>query len=558
MKVLITKTIKRTPVYSKLFQWKHLTIVLTVLGMLFMATSAYSQNIKVKGRVTSDNGQPVARASVVVKGTTNGVTANDNGDFEITAPANGTLVISAVNFTSQEVRINNKQTVDVTMVTLEKTEAEVVVTGYGTTRKKDVTGSVATITGATLKEVPAPNFIAQLKGRTAGVDIVSNSATPGGGGQIRIRGNRSMTRSQGESDQLDAPLLVVDGVPLPPGSSINDINPDDITSVDILKDASATAIYGSRGAGGVILITSKRGRTGKMITSYDGYVGISNILGKLNVFNGAELAKFKTDAALYNRTNWPTSFNTTSYALTAPEQAALAAGVSTDWQDLIYQQGVVTSHNLGLSGGNEGTQYVFSGGYYKETGIIPHQNYERYSSRISLDHQINNRIKVGATLYNVLSYSNTPGGSGVTSGLVRTTPLASPYNPDGTVNLQPQFGSVDAAAISPLTLKTKASEILAKNRRLASSVNLYGEVKIIEGLRYRFNGNFSYVQNHGDGYSGPGTFVQNNTSQSASSASVNDQEGWTLGYSTLIILYKNICRKAQNRFYRIIRSTKRS
>ena len=516
-------------------------LTLSVAALLFITASAFAQNVRVRGHVSDDKGQPVQKVSVLVKGTTNGVSGDDNGNFEISAPSNGTLVISAVGFATQEVKIGGKQSLTVSLTSLAVTEGEVVVVGYGTQRKKDITGSMATVSGATLKEVPAPNLIAQLKGRTAGVDIVSNNATPGGSGQIRIRGNRTMATSQGSSDLFDAPLIVLDGVPFP--GSINDINPDDIASIDILKDASATAIYGSRGAGGVILITSKRGRSGKVVMNYDGYYGITNILGKLKTFNGAEFAKFKQDAAAYNRTAWPGSAGTTSYALTSAEQTALAAGVSTDWQDLIYQQGFVTSHNLGLNGGTEATQYGASGGYYKETGIIPNQNYERYSLRLTVDHQVNNRIKFGATVFNILSYSNTPGGGGVAGGLVRMTPLANPYNPDGSVNLQPQVGSVDAAFVSPLTLKTRASAILARNRRLATYNTLYTEVKIIEGLRYRLNVGLDYLQNQGDGYSGPGTFVNSNLAQSGSTASVNNGESWTYNIQNLLYYNKTFLQK---------------
>jgi TonB-linked SusC/RagA family outer membrane protein len=506
--------------------------------LVFLTTQVFAQNtIRVKGRVTNETNEPVARASVTVKGTFNGVTANDNGDYEITAPANGTLVISAVNFTQQEVRINNRQTVNVTLESLAKTESEVVVVGYGTQKSKDVTGAVVKLRGETLREVPAPNIIAQLKGRTAGVDIVSNSATPGGSGSIRIRGNRTLATSQGAADQIDAPLVVLDGIPY--SGSINDINTEDVASLEILKDASATAIYGSRGAGGVIIITTKRGKPGKSIMSYDGYHGITSVMDKLNVFNGPEYAQFKADAATYNRTGPGTS----SYLLTAAEQAALAAGISTDWQDLIYKQGFVTSHQLGITGGHEGTQFGLSGGYYKETGIIPNQDYERYSLRATIDQQVNKRIKFGLNTLNTLSYSNTPGGAGVTSGLMRLTPLAAPYNTDGTVNLTPAFGSIDAATISPLTLITKASSILARNRRLRTFNSLYGEVNIINGLKYRINVGLDYSQAAGNGYNGPSTWTNSNTSQANSNANTNNTEAWTYTIENLLLYEKTIKEK---------------
>ena len=520
---------------------KRLLRLIVLFQFLLIANAALAQNITLKGRVLKEDGQPVPSASVLVRGTSNGTTTNENGEFTISAPANAVLVISAVDHATQEVKVNSKTTINITLQTLEKSLGEVIVVGYGTQRAKDVTGSVARVRGETLREVPAPNLIAQLKGRTAGVDIVSNSATPGGGGQIRIRGNRSFAKSSGESDGLDNPLIVLDGIPF--GGSINDINTEDVASIDILKDASATAIYGSRGAGGVILITTKRGRSGKAIMSYDGYHGIISETGKLPVFNGTQYAQFKQDAATYNRSSWPSSAGTTSYLITAAEQAALTAGVSTDWQDLIYKQGFVTSHQLGLSGGGDGTQFGLSGGYYKETGIIPYQDFERYSLRATIDHQVNRRIKIGLNTLNTLSYSNTPGGSGVTSGLVRLTPLASPYNTDGTVNLFPQAGSIDAAAISPLTLKTRHDAILARNRRLRTFNSLYAEIKIIEGLKYRLNVGLDYRQDNGSGYNGASTFTNNNTSQANSNASVVNSDAWTYTIENLLMYEKTIHQK---------------
>src|SRR4030095_14577664 len=222
---------------------KLLAIALFSLMAVLFSFSLYAQNpVRVTGRVVNESGQPVPKVSVIVKGTSNGVTGNDNGDFEINAPSNGTLVISSVGYASKEVAV--QQSIAVSLTSLSGNLNEVIVVGYGTARKRDVTGSVASVNETKLKEGTAPNLIAQLKGRAAGVDIVSNGSTPGSAGQIRIRGNRTLTTSQAASDALDGPLLVVDGIPF--GGSINDLNPDDIANIEILKDASATAIYGSR------------------------------------------------------------------------------------------------------------------------------------------------------------------------------------------------------------------------------------------------------------------------------------------------------------------------
>lgn len=533
MKVSVTQLVHKASTSSAKLLRKSAALAIAALLMVLAAQPLFAQtSIRVKGRVTGEGGTGVPNATVTVKGTSNSTVSDGNGNFEIDAPSSGTLVISSAGYETAEFAINGQTTIN-TALRLSELE-QVVVVGYGTSRKRDVTGAVASVKGDVLREVPAPNLIAQLKGRTAGVDIVSNSSTPGGGGQIRIRGNRSLAKNQSEADGLDNPLLVLDGIPY--GGSINDINPDDIESLEILKDASATAIYGSRGAGGVILLTTKRGRTGKSILGYDAYHGFTNVMDKLRVFTGPELAQFKADAAIYNRT----APGSSSYPLTPAEQDALARGVSTDWQDLIYKTGMITSHQLSVSGGADKTQFGLGAGYFNEKGVIPNQNFERYSLRATIDHRIGNRIKIGLNTINTLSYTNTPGGGGVPGGLVRMTPLADPYNADGSVNLFPQPGHIDAAAVSPLTLLSRADAILAKNRRIRTFNSLYAEVNIFDALKYRLNIGLDFRQDYGGSYNGPGTYTNSNTNQAASNATVSNGEAWTYTIENLLMYEKTI------------------
>ncbi|WP_202628634.1 SusC/RagA family TonB-linked outer membrane protein [Sediminibacterium soli] len=527
-------------------QWLRFCFVLLLAAgvsvLLPAGTLAQAQRKTVTGQVTNEKGEPVSGASVTVKGSNTGTTSDARGAYSLqVAGNNATLVFSFVGYEDKELRVGSGSTVNAQLVPANRELDQVIVVGYGTQRKRDVTGSVISVSEKTLKEVPAPNVIGQLKGRAAGVTIVSNGSTPGAGGSIRIRGNRTLTTSQSGSDALDGPLLVVDGIPF--SGSINDINPEDISSLEILKDASATAIFGSRGSGGVILVSTKRGRSGKAVFTYDAFHGITNIMGKYKVMNGAEYAKFKTDAALYNRSTWPTSAGTSSYFLTGAEQAALAAGVSTNWQDLIYKTGFSTSHVLGLTGGNEGTQYGMSLGYYREDGIIPNQNFQRATLRATIDHKIGSRVRIGLNTLNTLSYSNTPGGGGVPSGLVRLTPLASPYNADGTVNINPAVGSIDAQVVSPLTLITKANSILARNRRLRTFNTLYGEVQIINGLKYRLNIGLSFDASNGSGYNGPLTYTNTATVQSSSNASVTNAEQWNYNIQHLLTYNRTFAQK---------------
>src|SRR5688572_1579133 len=531
---------------------KLLFPALMMLALLFTRSGLNAQNnISVRGKITNEDNQPVQRASITVKGSSAGATADDNGEFVINAPSDGTLVISAINHATLEVAINNNTALEVKLSSLQKTETEVIVVGYGTQRKRDVTGAIVKVNSDVLLQTPSHNVIDQLKGHAAGVSVTSTSAVPGGGSQIRIRGNRTMVANTAPNqvtgstfateaataDQADAPLLVVDGIPY--SGNLNDISPNDIASMEILKDASATAIYGSRGAGGVILITTKKGTSGKVTFNYDAYYGIASVMENLRVFTGPEYAQFKLDAAEGNST----AAGTTGYALSPAEQAALDAGISTDWQDLIYQNGAMTNHNLGIIGGNEKSRFAISLGYFLQEGIIPKQDFERFSIRSTMDHQLSKRIRIGLTTINSVFYQNTPGGSNVTNGLMRLTPLASPYNTDGSVNQFPMAGQTDGQMISPLTLETKEQAILARTRRLRTFNSVYGEVEIIKGLKYRINVGLDYFQDKGDNYSGPGTFVNTSLLQTQSTASVRNTENYQYTIENLLLYERTFNEK---------------
>ena len=515
---------------------------LLVWAMLLLSIASFTATAQtLKGRITTDSGKELPGASILVKGTSIGTVTNNNGEYSLTTlPKNATLVISSIGYVKQEVSVGTKTILDIVLLTDNKELGEVVVVGYGAQKKRDITGAVTSVSSATLKEVPAPNLLNQLKGRAAGVSIVSNGSTPGSQGQIRIRGNRSLTTSSSSGDALDGPLVVVDGIPF---GGLNDLNPDDIASLEILKDASATAIYGSRGAGGVILVTTKRGKTGKPVLSYDGYHGVTNVMGQYNVMNGTEYAKFKEIAALNNHSNWPTSSGTNPYPLTPAESEALAAGISTNWQDLIYKQGYNTSHQLGLQGGTESTQYSLGLGYFNETGIMPNQNFDRTNIRATIDQKIGKFVKIGVNTLNTLSYTNNPGGGGIPSGLVRLTPLASPYNADGTLNINPAIGSIDAAQVTPLTLITKSNAILSNNRALRSFNSLYAEAKIWDGLKYRFNAGLNFSQSSFNGYSGPLTYLNSATVQSSSNADISNTEYWDYNLQHLLYYDKVFAQK---------------
>ncbi len=508
--------------------------VLLLLFSCLLSLMGNAQTRTVKGTVVDENNASLPGATVRGKSGGAAISTDAAGKFSLSIAANETaLLVTYVGYEDQEVALGGQADLIVKLKPSSKNLNELVLVGYGAQRKQDLTGSTASVSAAKLAEVPSVNLVDQLKGRSAGVSVVSNGSTPGSSGQIRIRGNRTIT--SGNNDAQDGPLLVLDGIPYT--GSINDFSPDDIVNIDILKDASATAVYGSRGAGGVILITTKKGRTGKPVVNYNAYVGMASVLDKYPVYDGAGYAQLKADAAKYNAS----APGTSSYGLTPAETAALNAGVSTDWQSLIYQDAVTQSHDLGVSGGSEGTQYSLSAGYYRQDGTVVNQFYNRSQLKATLDQRINDRVKVGLNSINSLQYTRLPGGGGVSSGLVRTTPLASLNNADGTVNLYPFLGGIDAASVSPYTLITKESAIYDQTRRLTTFNSIYGEVNILDGLRYRLNVGLNFRQENGNGYNG--TLVYTNGNASLTNARLNNNEAWNYNIQNLLYYNKTFAEK---------------
>lgn len=536
---------------KKNYKVKNIPMRWGFVALLFLLSplSLLAQTRQLTGNVKdASSNEVLPGVSIQVKGTTRGALTDPSGNFRIEASSKEILVFSFIGYATQEVPVGDKSAINVSLAVGDDIKLdEVVVVGYGTQKKRDITGAVVSVSEATIKEVPAPNLLNALKGRAAGVSIVSNGSTPGSQASIRIRGNRSLTTGNG--DGLDGPLVVVDGIPY---GGLNDINPDDIANIEILKDASATAIYGSRGAGGVILVTTKRGKVGKPVLTYDGYHGVTSIMGKYNVMNGEQYAKFKELSAAYNTQG----AGTTAYPLTEEEKANLAAGVSTDWQDLLYKAGFNTSHQLGLQGGVENTQYGMGIGYFNETGIMPNQNFDRMSIRATLDQKIGKRVKVGLNTINTLTRRNDPAGGGIPTELVRLSPLVKPYNEDGTVNLNPKKGTIEAQAVSPLTLISRGADILSNDRAIRTFNSLYGEVNILDGLKYRFNAGLNFSQSHFNGYGPPNTFVNSGTEQSVSNADIRNTEYWDVNLQHLLYYDKTFAQKHKIGFTALYEITK--
>ncbi|MEJ7914335.1 MAG: carboxypeptidase-like regulatory domain-containing protein [Chitinophagaceae bacterium] len=266
---------------------RHLVAFLVIL--LLLPDGLIAQSIPVTGKITSaKDGNPLGGISVIVKESNSGTVTDEQGNFRLNVPdKNSTLVISYVGFSTQEVNVRNRATIDIILEEADKKLDEVVVIGYGQQKRRDITGAISSVSAKALSEVPVNSPAQALQGRVAGLYAVTQGYRPGSDVTIRIRGNRSFSAG-------NDPLYVLDGIPLTGG--INDINPNDIESMEVLKDASATAIYGSRGANGVIIITTRRGKSSKPVVTYDGYVGVVKPLGRVEILNGEEYAEYKRES----------------------------------------------------------------------------------------------------------------------------------------------------------------------------------------------------------------------------------------------------------------------
>ena len=453
---------------------------------IFTLTSFGQQSVT--GKITSsEDNQGIPGVSVAVKGTNKGTTSDANGNYKIVANGKAKLTFSAIGFISQEVEIGTKSTIDLKMVSDIQSLNEVVVVGYGTQKKSQLTGAISSVSAKQISEMPITNLGQAMQGRVAGVDVSQSGSKPGTVPKILIRGRRSFNAG-------NDPLYVVDGIPLSAG--YEDLNPSDVSSLEILKDATATAIYGARGANGVVLISTKRGaEKGKTTVSYDSYVGVTNALDKIQLFSGAEFAEYIRESrrgvvsgSLYKDANGnpvPSGQIDTfadSKLFEAVELDGISKGRTTDYQSMILKQGFQQNHSIGVQGGNEKTQFYISAGYFQDKGITEGLDFTRTSLRANIDHAVNKSLKVGLSSYMMYSLRNgenlNPYGFTLTQN-----PLGKPYDDNGNLIFAP---TNDALLTNPMAEIIPGAQIdEAKRYRIFNSI--YAEVKVIEGLKYRVN-----------------------------------------------------------------------
>jgi len=449
-------------------------LLLWVLGTLPLLTLAQDRAVTGTVLSTEDNSS-IPGVTIVVKNTSNGTSTDSDGKFSINAGANATLVFSAVGFATQEIAIGNRSVVDVKLGVDLKTLNEVVVVGYGTQKKSQLTGAISSVGAKEIMELPITNARQALQGRAAGVDVTQAGSKPGAGPQIRIRGRRSFNAS-------NDPLFVVDGIPLAGG--IDDINPQDITSMEILKDASSTAIYGARGANGVVIVTTKRGTSGKTQVTFDSYVGTNSGLGTIPVMNGEQFAEFKRESrrAIGQYPLGPATPEADARIFEPVEVESIQQGRSTDYVGGSLRTGIIQSHQVGVSGGTEKTNFNIAGNYFQDKGVIIGQDFTRYTFRINLDHKINNKLRVGTSTLFVFSERNGENFNPL-GGAMQENPLGKPYDDNGNIIFLPTNDGLRTNPFAEIVPGAQTDE--TKRYRIFNSI--YGEWDIAKGLKYRVN-----------------------------------------------------------------------
>ena len=462
------------------------------------AVASVQQTKQATGYVADSQG-PLIGATVMEKGTNNGTVTDFNGFFTLNVKPGATIVVSYVGYVSQEVKAGDNLKINL------KEDGhvvnEVVVIGYGTQRREAVTGSVANIGGEKLNQVAATNAAQALQGRVAGVLMTQTSSKPGAEMQIRIRGQRSLTAS-------NDPLIVLDGIPFM--GQLSDINPADIKSMDILKDASATAIYGSRGANGVIIITTVKGNQGAPAkVTYNGYVSFKKVFHKYPMMDGPTFSKMRQYAGLYQN-SLDESENT-----------------NTDWQDLYYQTGISHNHDLSVAGGTNGGSFSFGAGYYKDESVVPTEGYDRISVRGNFDQKIGKYFRFGLSTNN--SYRKTQGVNNMYA-VLGSSPLSSPYDENGNLKRYNALPADDQIVVTKETVERDKDVWLSENKGIGSYNTLFAELKCpwIEGLTYRVNVGLNIRTSKQGGFTGTG--INNKDANAVNSGSIyeNQTRNWAV------------------------------
>ncbi|MCQ2172665.1 MAG: TonB-dependent receptor [Bacteroidales bacterium] len=476
------------------------------IGLMFLCCmttlSAFAQNVTVKGVVTDQNGETVIGATVAVQNTSIGTVTDIDGAYSLSVDPSATLEFSCMGYTSQLVPVKGRTNIDVVLGDDAQALDAIVVIGYGSARRADVTGSIATMGGDNLREVASGDFTRALSGRIAGVTMTQTNSKPGASMEIRIRGQRSLSAS-------NDPLIVLDGVPFM--GSLSDIATSDIKSMDILKDASSTAIYGSRGANGVILITTYKGVAGQEAkVTFNNYIGFKNAI-KYPMMNSQQ----------YNAMRKLANKFTDKIGFEDPN-------TNTDWQDLLYRTGIVRSHELSVVGGTKKGSYRVGASYYKDEAVIPGQQYDRYAINASVDQRLRDWLKIGFSTNT--NYNRSEGNQHGLYDILQLTPI---------LNAKDAQGNWLERAEMPLDqvyLHTKRNIELNADKWVNESASLgtynTGYVQLdapwVPGLSFKQTASLNYRNNKSGNFTGSGVNNFSKTSDNTAGQGYNQTLNWTL------------------------------
>jgi TonB-linked SusC/RagA family outer membrane protein len=471
-----------TEVLNLLFEGTDITY--KQMGRQIVLSPAFAQQEKkVTGKVTDTNGDPIPGVSVSVKGTTNGTITSVEGTYELSKiEASSTLLFSFVGMANLEIKVEAQNTIDVTLRETSFGVDEVIVVGYGTQKKSDITGSVTSVAKERFSKLPVTNVMNAIEGAVAGVTVSNTSSMPGSSPSVQVRGINSINAST-------SPLIIVDGIPF--AGNINFINPNDIGPMEILKDASAVAIYGTRGSNGVILISTKKGVAGKPTIQYSAYGGFEDIAHVLTPRNGEQyVEKYKYYMSQTGQTQ-------SSPVPNLYEVANYNAGITTDWIKEATQQGFIQDHNISISGGAENIKYYISGNYLKQNGVIEGYNYERAGIRSNLEANVTDYLTTGVSLF--LVSNNYNGGRVNLLNASAMSPYASVRDKStGKYLIYPMYPEL---LYSNPMLGLERENV---DERLNINTNFFAELKpkFVPGLKYRLNASYNYNPTRTSTYEG--------------------------------------------------------
>lgn len=501
------------PPYNKAAERKNRILSLLFFFMAFISVQVYAQDIKVSGTVISgaDN-YPIIGANILVKGTTIGTITDVDGNFSFEVPQGSTLVISYIGYQAQEIKVSGNAPIKVVLSEDSEKLDEVVVIGYGSQKKSDMTGGIVAVGNEKLQMVTTNNLMDKLAGQVPGLNITMEKASPSEDQVLRVRGENSLTAD-------NSPLIVLDGIPY--SGSLGDIDPDNIENLSVLKDASSAAIYGSRGANGVILIQTKKGKKGTATISYKGQVGFSQPERRINVMKGPEYVKFLQDQWAYM--NYNGVIKNPEDILNVSEIENWKNGIETDWQDQIFRNALTNSHQISVSGGTEKTTYMASISRLNQEGVVKDTGMKRTNISLNVTQQLGNWLTIGmATQAALKEYGGVQ--AGISDALCQS-PYGQPYNSDGSLNFYPMDQTLHP---NPLADLDATSDKTSRN----IFVSTYADVKLpIKGLSFRTNFGYNYRNKFEASYYGRNTLTGKAKN---GSAAIKNQHDWDYTWENVL------------------------